>query len=177
MDELELQLTELGIQPMNGNTFVPVPESELTHIEGAISGQLPEDYRWVLKRYGQSVFDNAVSCPSSSEVGTIPFGFFYGANASGEGVLANYNAYEGHFPKGIVPIGEASLGDLYLLAASGPKRGTVYYWCHDSVGWEGEAEESKKSGQAVPDSVKYTGLEQVAPSFTAFVLGLQPDED
>jgi hypothetical protein len=167
----------LGIQPMNSAAYAPVPESELERIEGDIRGQLPDDYRWFLKRYGQSLFENAVSCPSSPELGMLPFTFFYGANTSGNGVLANYNSYEGQFPKGIVPIGEASLGDLYLLAAAGPNRGNVYYWCHDGVGWECEEEDFRGHGQPVPDSVKYKCLEQVATTFTAFVLGLQPDKD
>ncbi|MBI1914417.1 MAG: SMI1/KNR4 family protein [Planctomycetes bacterium] len=177
MDELESRLTALDIHPMNADAYTPVPESELQQLEGEIGSHLPEDYRWFLNRYGESSFKMAVSYPSSQIPGGYSFGFYFGANASGDGVLANYNFYKGQFPKGVVPIGEASLGDLYLLATTGPNRGSVYYWCHDGGGWEDEAEEYSSRGQAVPDSVKYSCLEQVAPSFTSFVLGLQPDED
>ncbi|MFX8903203.1 SMI1/KNR4 family protein, partial [Acinetobacter baumannii] len=66
---------------MNADNYTPVPESELTQLEDEIGGQLPEDYRWFLKRYGESLFKTGVSCPSSPELGPTPFGFFYGANA------------------------------------------------------------------------------------------------
>jgi hypothetical protein len=174
MDDLQLRLTEFGIRPLRTDTFVPVSESELEQLEEKIGEQLPHDYRWFLKRYGKCLFKTGVSCPA--EPGSIPFGFFYGANASGDGVLANYSFTEDQFPQGIVPIGEDGLGNVYLLAATGPNRGKVYYWDH-GVGWEGEAEEYRSRGQAVPESVKYKCLEQVAPTFTAFVFGLQPDED
>jgi hypothetical protein len=117
-----------------------------------------------------------VACPSSPEPGVLPFAFFYGSDSSGNGVLANYVTYRGQFPREIIPIGEDGLGNLYLLAATGPNGGRVYYWDH-AVGWEGEAEEYRSRGQAVPEYVKYKCLEQIAPTFTAFVLSLQPDED
>jgi hypothetical protein len=176
MDELELRLTELAIQPMNTDSYTPVPVSELEQIEREIGGQLPEDCHWFLKRYGKCLFKTGVSCPSSSELGPIPFAFFYGAGASGDGVLANYLSYKSQFPSRVVPIGEDGLGNLYCIATTGPNRGCIYYWDH-STGWQAEAEEYGRRGQDVPDSVKYKCLEQVAPSFTAFVLRLQADED
>jgi hypothetical protein len=174
--ELESRLRELQIRPMNADAHTPIPESELSLLEEEIDSQLPDDYRWFLRRYGRSLFENAVSCPSSLVHGAIPFAFFYGANSSGEGVLQNYTFYQEQFPKGLVPIGEASLGDLYLLAGTGPNRGKVYYWCHDAVTPEDDEEETI-SGEAVSGAVNYRSPEQVASSFTAFVLGLQLVED
>lgn len=161
---------------MRTSTFVPVPEKELRQLENAIGGPLPEDYRQFLRAYGKSLFRTGVSCPASTELEPIPFAFFYGANVSGDGVLATYRFTEGQFPTGIVPIGEDGLGNLYCLATLGPKLGTVYYWDH-GVGWEGEAEAYRSRNQVVPDSVKYKCLERVASTFTGFVLGLQPDKD
>jgi hypothetical protein len=176
MDDLESQLKVLGIHPLAGDNYFPASEGELTQLESAVGGRLPDDYRWFLGRYGHSLFKAPLSYPSSQAHGGYLLGFFYGSNDAGEGVLTNYNFYEGQFPKGIVPIGEDGLGDLYLLAATGPNRGKVYYWDH-GVGWEGEAEEYRSRGQEVPESLKYRCLEEVAPTFTAFVFGLQPDED
>jgi hypothetical protein len=140
MSELESRLTEMRLQPMNSDAYAPAPGSELQQIEREAGGRLPEDYRWFVARYGQSLFENAVACPSSLELGILPFAFFYGSDGSGNGVLANYTTYKGQFPREIVPIGEDGLGNLYLLAATGPNRGNVYYWDH-SVGWAGEAEQ------------------------------------
>jgi hypothetical protein len=176
MNPMEHKLTQLGITPVNADDFVPVPERELEQLEETIGGRLPDDYRSFLQRYGKSLFKEGVSCPSSPGLGPIPFAFFYGADASRDGVLTSYNFSEGDLPRGIVPIGEDGLGNLYCLESTGPTQGTIYYRDH-SVGWEGEAEEYRRRGQAIPDSVKYVCLEKVAPSFTAFVLSLQPDED
>lgn len=163
MDELEYRLTSLHLQPMTGDSPETIPESELEAIETAIGEQLPEDYRWFLRHYGKSLFKEAVDCPTSDDE-TVPFGFFYGANASGDGVLKEYKFREGEFPSRFVPIGEASLGDLYLLAGKGPHRGSVYYWCHDAGGWEGEDED-------------YSCFEFIAPSFTDFIFRLVPVSD
>jgi hypothetical protein len=176
MNDLDSRLRELSIQPMNSDAYAPAPESELQQLESEVGGRLSEDYRWFLTRYGQSLFENALAFPSSSDLGTLPFAFFYGSNGSGNGVLANYMTYKGQFPRGIIPIGEDGLGNLFVLAATGSNTGKVYYWDH-GVGWEGEAEEYRSRGQAVPDSVKYKCLEYLAPTFSDFVSGLQPDED
>jgi hypothetical protein len=161
---------------MNAEAHTPIPEGELSLLEEEIGSQLPEDYRWFVQRYGRSLFKKAVACPSAHVHGTIPFAFFYGANNSGEGVLQNYTFYQGQFPKGLIPIGEAGLGDLYLLAATGPNRGKVYYWCHDDINPEGDEEETESS-EAMTAPVNYSSLEEVASSFTAFVLGLQSVKD
>lgn len=176
MNELDSRLRELSIQPMNSDAYGPVPESELQQLESEVGGRLPEDYRWFLARYGQSLFENAVASAASSDLGALPFAFFHGSNESGNGVLTNYMTYKGHFPREIIPIGEDGLGNLFLLAATGRNAGNVYYWDH-GVGWEGGAEEYRSRGQTVPDSVKYKCLEQVAPTFTDFVFGLQREED
>ena len=119
--------------------------------------------------------ENAVALPSSSIWGCYRSRFSWGQQ-SGNRVLANYMTYRGQFPRVAIPIGEDGLGNVYVLVATGPDRGKVYYWDH-SVGWEGEAEEYRSRGEAVPDSLKYKCLEQVAPTFTDFVFSLQPDED
>ena len=163
MDELAARLTSLHLQPMNMDSFQAVPESELEELERSIGEQLPNDYRWFLKHYGKSLFKEAVICPTT-RTESIPFMFFYGPNASGNGVLRKYEFHQGEFPTGFVPIGEASFGDLYLLASKGPHRGSVYYWCHDAGGWEGEDED-------------YSSFETIAPSFTDFIFHLVPVSD
>jgi hypothetical protein len=161
---------------MNSDTYAPATGDELQRLEAEVGGQLPDDYRWFLARYGESLFERAVACPPSSGLGLLPFAFFYGSDSSGNGVFANYMAYKDQFPREAIPIGEDGLGNLYILAATGLNRGKVYYWDH-SVGWESKADEYRSQGLAVPDAVKYGCLEQVAPTFTSFVFGLQPDED
>ena len=96
---------------MNGNAPEPVPNGELEEIEAAIGEGLPKDYRWFLQHYGKSLFEQAVDCPCPGGE-TLPFGFFYGANASGEGVLKNFRFHQGEFPSGFIPIGEASLASF-----------------------------------------------------------------
>src|SRR6476469_1829517 len=106
MEQIELRLKELGLQPMNANSFAPIPESELEQIEEQIGVALPDDYRWFATRYGKSLFTNGISCPSAPELGPIPFAFFYGANSSRDGVLATYDFSREELPRGVVPIGE-----------------------------------------------------------------------
>lgn len=163
MDELELRLTSLHLQPMTGGSPEAVPESELAAIESALGAQLPDDYRWFLRRYGKSLFKEAVAAPTSDDE-TVPFMHFYGANASGDGVLKKYQFHEGEFPRGFVPIGEGSFGDLYLLAGKGPHRGSVNYWCHDAGGWDGDDED-------------FSCFQLIAPSFTDFIKRLVPVSD
>src|SRR5690348_15424848 len=150
MRELKSQLVKLAIEPISTKGYFPASESEMQALEEELGDRLPADYRWFLGRYGYSSFNNAVSYPSSVIPGGYSVGSSFGSNESGHGVLANYIAHKGQFARGIVPIGEASLGDLFLLALTGPNRGNVCYWCHDGVGWEGEAEEYRGRGQAVP---------------------------
>lgn len=175
MTELESCLMNLGIQPMNGDVHVPVSASEIHELEQEIKGQLPDDYRRFLRQYGMSVFENAVGYPAPNSQGLLPFAYFYGANESGNGVLSNFKFYRGQFPYGVIPIGEDGLGNLFCMATD-PNNRHVYYWDH-GTGWERDADSYEGEGESVPDSIKYTCLEKLASSFTAFVLGLRPDED
>ncbi|MGL4465787.1 MAG: SMI1/KNR4 family protein [Planctomycetia bacterium] len=177
MDDLAIRLKELGIEPMNSEVFDPVSESELMQIEKEIGSTLPYDYRWFLSRYGRSIFGNAVVCPSLNQLEELTFSFFFGSKSSGSGVLDATGFFKEQFPSGVLPIAEASFCDMYLLATATPNRGNVYFWYHDGAGWESEEERFRRLGQDVPDSLKYTGLEQVASSFSEFVLKLESCKD
>ncbi len=170
MKFLDAQLKALNIKPFDGN-FGVLPEDEIRQLESQLGQQLPEDYRWFLTHYGTSLFEFAVSSPTLDGSGIWQFGFFYGSDASNDGVLSDYIFYEGQFPKELVPIAEDGMGNLFLLAAFGSQRGSIYYWGHDD-GCETYAEEGEES----TCSLEYPGMELMAKSFTAFVLSLRLDE-
>ena len=137
------------VQFENSNKYGSVTEQRVSEFEREIGYTLPSDYRDYLLLHNGGT-------PS-------PYHFDFG---DGDGSLVNNmnglhdgpsysrldharNSYRGRIPDHLLPIGYDPGGNEVCLGLCGEHRGRVYFWDHESG-----------------------ALEEIAPSFTAFLDGL-----
>jgi hypothetical protein len=139
-------------------------EPLICRFETEIGMTLPGAYREFLAEFGGATFPKMFEAPIT-EPGhpgeyacpSVFFGF-YKPDARGVwhslDLFGNYSHDRSRVRHGLIPIAHAIGGNLICLAVSGSKRGSVYYWDHET-----------------------TDVLYVASSFDEFLSNLQLTED
>jgi len=162
MDSITKQLSELGIEPMNGKKFKPLTRQEIDDLEERIGTSLPETYRFFLGSYGSSMFSIEINCTPKGN--PIFFGSFYGFDE----IIDALDSYREALPQSIIPIGDDGGGNLFCLGVQGKDSGRVFFHNHN-IGWRTDADKYLMRGEQVPSEIRYQTVFEIAPSFEAFV--------
>lgn len=164
------RLTELGIKPLKGTTFVPFKEQQLEEIESQMSVTIPEGYRNVLSRFGGSMLGTVVNSTVSS--GQFFFGYFFDYPELRE-VRTHLDDF---LPQGVIPIGTDG-GDITFCLNAGATNHGIVYICDNNIGWPPEADAYLEEGTEVPNDIRYEMVEQISESFEEFIGNMQMQDN
>src|SRR5437660_8414028 len=109
MTSLADKLTELGIEPLDGETFKPLSDAHIAEVERTANAKLPEAYRRFLATFGPSRFSKEVNCTPSGK--PLYFGWFFGF----EELAVAIECSKELLPETIIPIGDDGLGNGFCL--------------------------------------------------------------
>lgn len=178
-----------GIEPVDGDEFAPVSESEIGAIEGDLGVRLPEPYRTFLATYGASMFGGASPdnpyvefrplepLPPQFQGGNGLLASFYGAEREEDDMLglgARIRYYSGRMPESIIPIGD-SWGSQICLGIKGDEAGKVYFWDEQNEPQD-EKEYLEDFGEPRPPEVTFQNVHLIADSFEDFLRRLEVGE-
>lgn len=155
------QLGILGLTPVEGGSFAPLTEQEISEVEALLDARLPSEYRVFLETFGESDFDGWVSF-STDEV-SVSVGLFFGRDLPE--VVKDSSDW---LPSKMIPIAEDGGGNFICLSLAPADFGEVYFRYH------GEPLQPTKGGAEI---AKRLALAYLASSFEAFILGLRLDEE
>lgn len=172
MSQLDDKLLELGIQPMEGEDFVPASEVEIREIEERIGESLPKSYRQFLKTYGSSLFEDDVYYFDPELGKSVLFGYFLGLDE----ILDAMESYEETIPKSMIPICDDGGGNICCLGVVGADRNKVYFHNH-SVGWYDNAQKYLEAGENLPSNIQYQTVDLVSDSFENFIISLHKQNE
>jgi hypothetical protein len=119
----------------------PNNKTDLTAIEAfeaAVGKKLPEDYRrFLLFSNGGKPENNEFSIPDEKNAAGIDR--FYGllGEPKSDDLLHQYQLFLDRIPMGILPIADASGGNLVCLSLCENTLGYVYFWDHELESEEG----------------------------------------
>lgn len=112
-----------------------VDESRIARFETAIDRKLPADYREFLISVNGGVPEDVLAVPTGKNATLLQV--LYGLDASDrwmniEKVLENLQLRdEGKYPPDALPIGNDGLGNKFVLAVGGERRGEVFFQALD----------------------------------------------
>ena len=169
MDSIIRKLTDLGLEPLEGEAFEPLSEDDISRLQTILGAALPESYTEFLTTFGASMFPREINCTPQGE--PLYFGWFYGFNELVEAL----NTHREVLPESIIPIGDDGGGNQFCLGVRGKDFDKVYFHNH-SIGWRTDAEAYLTRGEPVPDDIQYQTVHEVAPSFEQFIRNLAVEE-
>lgn len=169
MTRLADKLAELGIEPLDGETFQPFSEVQIAELRGKVHAQLPEGYERFLATYGRSGFSRLVNCTPFAN--PLYFGWFFGFDE----LLLAIECCQEDLPETIIPIGEDGCGNAFCLGLAGKDFGKVYF-NHHCIGWRADAEALLRQGKQVPPDIRYRVVHEVAPTFEQFIKSMVNEE-
>jgi len=149
---------------------------EIENLQRVLQVQLPEQYRRFLLQYNGGVPDPALNClyriPQEFQ-SQFAEGFdlvvvhcFYFVKSPIEAcALIGLNIdYRGRIPSDTIMIASDPFGDQFLLGVGKENTDRIYYWDHDSEGFD-------------PPEDMYHNVAQISPSFERFIDSLEPNAD
>jgi len=169
MTRLAGKLADLGIEPLDGETFQPFSGVQIAELRRTVNAQLPEEYERFLAAFGRSGFSRLVNCTPSAK--PLYFGWFFGFDE----LLLAIECCRETLPETIIPIGEDGCGNLFCLGVAGKDFGKVYF-NHHCIGWRADAEALLRQGKEVPPDIRYRVVHEVAPSFEQFITNMVNEE-
>ena len=115
--------------------------------------RVPDDYRsYLLQQDGGRLIDNSEAVKYIFGLGDVP------DYMSMQGKLRTYHD---RVPRWLLPVARDEYGNLYAISLRDSDSGSVWFWDHEREADEGEP--------PTEDNIKLR-----APSWTAFLEGLQP---
>jgi SMI1-KNR4 cell-wall len=183
--EIEKEVSRLGgVEPLE-NQFYPLNEDEIVRIEEAVAGKLPDDYKWLLRTYGEFLFANSVEFEPINEnpeychpeeLGVpngAPFqgsgvSTFYGKKANNNSitVLKKVETFRDRMPEEFLPFADDGLGNQLCICLHEDNYQKIYWWDHE-VEWD-EEEYEEETGEPMPQAAKYQNVYLVANTMTEF---------
>ena len=182
---IENEIVRLGgLQPIGGE-FNPLTQNDLSKIQQEIMGELPIDYVWIMRTYGECIFINSVSfaldnqqpeyrhpeqlgLPNGagfcgSEVSTI-----YGRRATQNEftLLRKLQIFRDRMPTGFLPFADDGLGNQLCICVSPAHYQKIYWWDHE-LEWDKE-DYLEETGNPMPAEAKYQNVYLVADNLTDF---------
>lgn len=116
-------------------------KSELIDDIEKITGRLPNDYRDFLLYFGSTVkfdfillFKGIESSPWADSKGFDTIDYFYGLSDKNGGysLFDAIDTYKNDFKMQWIPIGYSSGGNQICLCIKGIKKGTIWFWDHET---------------------------------------------
>ena len=181
MREVEQILEELRIKPILDDSFCSLDDTEIEQLESRLERSLPEEYKFFLKRYGVSTFEDSVGFiplvklpPHISNDRKGYFDYFYGsAEADYDVTLTlqrNLTTYAGRVPENIIPIGSDIGGNLVCLGIKGDQEGKIYYWDAEN---EQDQEEYLESRGSLEENWEFHNVYLISNTFKDFLMCLE----
>ena len=158
MRDIDQKMQELGITPKIENSFKPLTDSEIKKLEEDFEVLFPDNYKWLLKRYGAFGFDKWIEFeflsevpPYISDLGIGHVSKFFGSETHQDHLTLtlrwNIESYRDMFLQDFIPIAGDSSGDIICMSLVGENFGAIYYWYH-------EAEEDDKTLYLIAESLR-----------------------
>lgn len=133
----------------------PASPELIDRLEQQVGRRLPDDYRdYLLRQDGGSLDFNSEGVQSIFGLGEVP------GYAS---IWENLQTYHDRVPRWLLPVASNFGGNIFAISLRTSDYGSVWFWDHEEEADEGEppAEDN---------------IELKAPSWSAFLEGLQPIE-
>lgn len=171
-----------GLEPIDGDKFTPMSESEVETIEMELGHRLPDSFRWFLMTYGACspreivVYDPVTRLPSEiSSSGKGNIAIFYGAASDIDdaySVQRRIQFFSGRIPANLMPIADNGGGSQILIGIFGNEAGRVYLWDLNNEPLD-EEDYMEDHGKARPPQAMYENVHLIAHSFEDFLRRLE----
>jgi SMI1 / KNR4 family (SUKH-1) len=129
-------------------------QADVTRLEVAIGGALPETYRYFLERWGGGYFSHrtcfaeapiAEPCPGGD---TVTPELWYPLGVECDDSIENMTeTYRGRIPNGVLPCADDAFGNQLCIDIAGSFPGSVWFWDHEQH-WFAE-----QSSEQYPESL------------------------
>ena len=188
MMQIEDEINRLGgLQPVE-DAFRPLNHAELNAIEKVLDRKLPDDYVYLVKRYGGCSFTNSVAfkplqkepaykhpealgIPNGGQFCGSQVAEFYGKRADEFTLADKLNTYSRRMPAGFLPFADDGLGNQLCLCLQPDNYAAVYWWDHE-LEWD-EEDYAEETGLPMPAAAQYQNLYLVAQSVAGFFAALR----
>jgi hypothetical protein len=98
-----------------GNSYEPVSDGDISHLEHLIGISLPEDYKGFLRRFGRCGFSGDAFVVVGA--GRLPIFTFYGGGTGPGSLLQQLELHPDLREIGVLPIADDLFSNIYVLDA------------------------------------------------------------
>lgn len=171
-----------GLEPIDGENFTPMSESEVEAVEVGLGLRLPDPYRKFLLTFGACspkeivVYDPVLRLPSEiSTSGKGNLAIFYGDESDVDdaySIQRRIQVFSGRVPANLIPIADNGGGSQILLGISGEEAGKVYFWDLNNEPFD-EEDYMEDYGMARPPEAMFENVYLIAQSFGDFLERLE----